>query len=215
VNVPPMGSIVIEFDANEEEDWLFHCHNQFHMKTGMNRVVSYEQTSLFTPEVDRLIRPSRRWFDINNFHMMSSFVDYEFSLFDERHEFALEIDADFADSYEVHAFYNYYFSRFVSGFVGIESREHHHDNEHDIGIAGLNVTLPLLIDSEWRVNDHGRFRLELQSEIPLTRHFGVDWRWNTDNEYRYGINYRLNNRWSLTVHTDTEYGDGVGFKFFY
>ena len=215
VNVPPMGSVVIEFDANEEEDWLFHCHNQFHMKTGMNRVLSYEQTSLFTPEIDRLIRPSRRWFDINNFHAMNSFVDYEFSVFDERHEFAVEIDADFAHSYEVHAIYNYYFSRFVSGFAGIESREHHHDNTHDIGIAGLNVTLPLLIESEWRVNDHGRFRLELQSEIPLTRHFGVDWRWNTDNEYRYGINYRLNNRWSLTVHTDTEYGEGVGIKFFY
>tara|TARA_B110000858_G_scaffold193768_1_gene246934 strand:- start:34063 stop:36141 length:2079 start_codon:yes stop_codon:yes gene_type:complete len=215
VNVPPMASVVIEFDANEKEDWLFHCHNQFHMKTGMNRVVSYEQSSLFTPEIERLIRPSKRWFDINSFHAMSSFLDYEFSVFDERHEFALEIDADFSNSYEVHASYKYYFSRFVSGFAGIESREHHHDNTHDIGIAGLNVTLPLLIDSEWRVDDHGNFRLELQSEIPLTRRFGLDWRWNTDSEYRYGLNYRLNSRWSLSVHTDTEYGNGLGVKFFY
>ncbi len=215
VNVPPMGSIVIEFDANEEEDWLFHCHNQFHMKTGMNRVVSYEQTSLFTPSIDKLIRPSRRWFDVNDFHVMSSFVDYELSYFDERHEFGLEVDTDFAGSYEVHGLYTYHFSRLFSAFAGFESREHHHDNTHDIGIAGINVTLPLLIDSEWRVNDHGRFRLELQSEIPLTRRFGVDWRWNTDNEYRYGINFRLSNRWSFTVHTDTEYGDGVGLKFFY
>jgi multicopper oxidase len=210
-----MGSLVIEFDANEEEDWLFHCHNQYHMKTGMNRVVSYEETSLFTPEMDELIRPSTRWFDINNFHVMSSFVDYELSFFDERHEYGLEVDTDFAGSYEVHGLYTYYFSRFVSAFAGFESRMHHHDNTHDIGIAGVNVTLPLLIESEWRLNDHGRFRLELQSEIPLTRNFGLDWRWNTDNEYRYGINYRLNNRWSLTVHTDTEYGDGVGIKFFY
>jgi len=215
VNVPPMGSITIEFDANEEEDWLFHCHNQFHMKTGMNRVVSYKETSLFTPAIDRLIRPSTRWFDINNFHVMSSFVDYELSLFDERHEFGLEVDTDFAGSYEVHGLYTYHFGQFVSAFAGFESRVHHHDNTHDIGIAGLNLTLPLLIDSEWRVNDHGRFRLELQSEIPLTRRFGIDWRWNTDNEYRYGVNFRLNSRWSLTVHTDTEYGDGVGIKFFY
>lgn len=215
VNVPPMGSVVIEFDANEKEDWLFHCHNQYHMKTGMNRVVSYEESSLFTPEVSRLIQPSMRWFDINDFHVMSSFVDYELSYFDERHEFGLEVDTDFAGSYEVHGLYTYHFGKFFSAFAGFESRMHHHDNTHDIGIAGVNVTLPLLIESEWRVNDHGRFRLELQSEIPLTRRFGIDWRWNTDDEHRYGINYRLNSRWSLTVHTDTEYGDGVGIKFFY
>lgn len=215
VNVPPMGSVVIEFDANEEEDWLFHCHNQFHMKTGMNRVVSYEQTTLLTDEMEVLISPSMRWFDINEFHLLSSFADYEFSLSDERHEFRLEVDTDLADTFEMHATYDYHFNRFVSGFVGMEKREHHHDNTHDIAIAGLNVMLPLMIESEWRVGDHGRFRLELESEIQLTKRFGLDWRWNTDNEYRYGINYRLNNRWSVTVHTDTEYGDGVGVQFFY
>ncbi len=215
VNVPPMGSVVIEFDANEEEDWLFHCHNQYHMKTGMNRVVSYEDTSLFTADVEKLIRPSRRWFDVNNFHAMNSFLDYELSFADERNEFRFELDTNISDSYEIHATYDYYFNRFVSGFAGVEIREHHHGKDHDIGIAGLNVTLPMLIDSEWRVNDHGRFRLELQSELQFTRHFGFDWRWNTDNEYRYGLNYRVNNRWLLTLHTDTEYGDGVGVKFFY
>lgn len=215
VNVPPMGRVIIEFDANEEEDWLFHCHNQFHMKTGMNRVVSYEETSLFTPEIDRLIQPSTRWFGIHEFHMMSAFADYEFSLSDERHEFRLEIDSDLADTYELHAIYDYHFNRFTSGFIGMESREHHHDKNHNIAIAGFNIMLPLLIDSEWRVSDHGKFRLQLQSEIQMTKRFVLDWRWNSDNERRYGINYRLNNRWSLTVHTDTEYGDGVGVKFFY
>ncbi|MDG1025137.1 MAG: multicopper oxidase domain-containing protein [Gammaproteobacteria bacterium] len=215
VNVPPMGSVIIEFDASEEEDWLFHCHNQYHMKTGMNRVVSYEDTSLFSPEIEKLIKPSKRWFDVNDFHAMSSFFDYELSFSDERNEFRFELDTNISDSFEIHATYDYYFSRFVSGFAGVEVREHHHGNTHDFGIAGLNVTLPMLINSEWRVNDHGQFRLELQSELQFTRHFGFDWRWNTDNEYRYGINYRLNNRVSLTLHTDTEYGDGVGIKFFY
>ncbi len=70
VNIPPMGQVVIEFDANEEEDWLFHCHNQYHMKTGMNRVISYEETSLFTPRIDRLMQPSTRWFSLNEFHMV-------------------------------------------------------------------------------------------------------------------------------------------------
>ena len=77
------------------------------------------------------------------------------------------------------------------------------------------MNLPLMIISEWRADDHGDFRLELESEIPITKRIGFDWRWNTDNEHRYGINYRLNNRWFITVHTDTEYGEGIGLKFFY
>jgi len=77
------------------------------------------------------------------------------------------------------------------------------------------MTLPLMINSEWRADDHGDFRLELESEIPITKRIVFDWRWNTDNEHRYGINYRLNNRWFITVHSDTEYGEGIGLKFFY
>ncbi|NKB33593.1 MAG: multicopper oxidase domain-containing protein [Pseudomonadales bacterium] len=215
VNVPPMASVIIEFNANESADWLFHCHNQFYMKTGMNRVVSYEGSSNFTPEISQLIQPYQRWFNLNEFHMMSSFMDYEFALGNERHEIDFELDADLSDTFEIHLTYNYHINRFVSAFAGVESREHHHEDSHDIAITGLNVTLPMLIDSEWRVDDHGDFRLELESEIPITKRFGFDWRWNTDNEYRYGVNYRLNNRWSITVHTDTEYGDGIGFQFFY
>lgn len=215
VNIPPMGHVTIEFDANEEQDWLFHCHNQYHMKSGMNRVVSYEETSKYTPEIGMMIHPGQRWFGVQEFHLMSAFADYEFSLFDERHEFRFELDTDLSETYEVHAMYAYHFNRLVSAFVGTESREHHHDDNHDIAIAGVNVLLPLLVESQWRFDDHGDFRLELKSEIPITRTIGVDWRWNTDNEYRYGINFRLNNRWAVTIHTDTEYGDGVGVKFFY
>ena len=72
-----------------------------------------------------------------------------------------------------------------------------------------------MIESEWRVDDHGDCRLELEGDIELSKRIGFDWRWNSDNERRYGINYRVNNRFSITVHTDTEYGDGVGIQFFY
>ena len=215
VNVPPMESIVIEFNANETADWLFHCHNQFHMKAGMNRVVSYQGTSKFNTEIRGLIQPYKRWFNLNEFHVMSSFMDYEFSVANERHEIGVELDADFHDTYEARLSYKYHFNRFVSVFAGTQKREHHHEDSHETGIAGVNVTLPLMINSEWRADDHGNFRLELESEIPITKRIVFDWRLNTDNEHRYGINYRLNNRWFITVHTDTEYGEGIGFKFFY
>lgn len=215
VNVPPMGSVVIEFHANEDQDWLFHCHNQYHMKAGMNRVISYDDSSLFTPDMNRAIQPAARWFWFNEFHLMSSFADYESRLADERHSFDMELDTDFDDTYELHLLYNYHFNRFFSAFAGTEHRHDHNERTHDKVIAGVNVVLPFLIESEWRVDDHGDWRVELETEIQLTRRWAFDWRWNTDDEHRYGINYRLNNRFAITVHTDTEYGDGVGFKFYY
>lgn len=35
VDVPPHGSRTIEFYANEPGQWMLHCHNLYHMKTGM------------------------------------------------------------------------------------------------------------------------------------------------------------------------------------
>jgi FtsP/CotA-like multicopper oxidase with cupredoxin domain len=46
VNVAPMSTTVIEFDANEFGDWFFHCHLLYHMKSGMARVVHYEGFTL-------------------------------------------------------------------------------------------------------------------------------------------------------------------------
>jgi len=41
VDVPPMSRRIIEFYANEERDWLFHCHLLYHHKAGMGRIFSY------------------------------------------------------------------------------------------------------------------------------------------------------------------------------
>jgi hypothetical protein len=42
VDVPPMSKRVVEFEANEAKDWMFHCHILYHMMSGMARVFRYE-----------------------------------------------------------------------------------------------------------------------------------------------------------------------------
>jgi FtsP/CotA-like multicopper oxidase with cupredoxin domain len=42
VMVPAMGSVRIAFDADNPGRWLFHCHNLFHMATGMMTEVVYD-----------------------------------------------------------------------------------------------------------------------------------------------------------------------------
>jgi len=41
VLVPPMGSVTITFDADNPGRWAFHCHNLYHMMTGMMTEVRY------------------------------------------------------------------------------------------------------------------------------------------------------------------------------
>lgn len=215
VNVPPMGSVVIEFAATEDLDWLFHCHNQYHMKTGMNRVVSYESTSAFDDEMEQGIQPFKRWFARSELASHNSFTELDLRLGDERQEFVFQIDADFDDTYELDASYSYFFGRLFSLFAGLETREHHHETSHTKAIAGFNLTLPLLVESEWRVDDHGEFRLELDSDLQLTRRVGFAWRWNTEEEYRYAFRYHLSKQLSLSLGTDSEYGDGFGLHYLF
>jgi FtsP/CotA-like multicopper oxidase with cupredoxin domain len=41
VLVPAMGSVTIAFDADNPGRWAFHCHNLYHMMTGMMTEVRY------------------------------------------------------------------------------------------------------------------------------------------------------------------------------
>jgi FtsP/CotA-like multicopper oxidase with cupredoxin domain len=41
VLVPPMGGVTIAFDADNPGRWAFHCHNLYHMMTGMMTEVRY------------------------------------------------------------------------------------------------------------------------------------------------------------------------------
>jgi FtsP/CotA-like multicopper oxidase with cupredoxin domain len=41
VLVPPMGDVTIAFDADNPGRWAFHCHNLYHMMTGMMTEVRY------------------------------------------------------------------------------------------------------------------------------------------------------------------------------
>lgn len=45
VDIMPMETNTIEFAANQDGDWFFHCHILYHMMAGMGRVFSYENSA--------------------------------------------------------------------------------------------------------------------------------------------------------------------------
>lgn len=45
VDIMPMETNTIEFAANQDGDWFFHCHILYHMMAGMGRIFSYENSA--------------------------------------------------------------------------------------------------------------------------------------------------------------------------
>jgi FtsP/CotA-like multicopper oxidase with cupredoxin domain len=41
VLVPPMGTVTVEFDADNPGQWMIHCHNAYHAAAGMMTILSY------------------------------------------------------------------------------------------------------------------------------------------------------------------------------
>lgn len=218
VDVPPMGKVVIEFAATENQDWLFHCHNQYHMKSGMNRVISYVESSLLDAQAERDILPYRRWYARNVLRLQENVVGLDYALMDERHSVMFEGDHSLVqgrDNYEQRTSYSYQMGRFSAPFVSAERRKHVDGERSTRLFAGLRTTLPLFIYSELGLDDGGKARLELSSGMQLTRRLALDWRWNTDEEYRLGLGLNLSKRTSLVIGRDSDFGTGFGFSFLF
>jgi CopA family copper-resistance protein len=71
VDIMPMETDTLEFNANEEGNWFFHCHILYHMMSGMGRVFTYENQAP-NPEISNPKLAQRRLFaDDRRFHFMS------------------------------------------------------------------------------------------------------------------------------------------------
>lgn len=71
VDIMPMETDTLEFNANVEGDWFFHCHILYHMMSGMGRVFSYENQAA-NPLIQNPKLAQRKLFaDDRRFHSMA------------------------------------------------------------------------------------------------------------------------------------------------
>ncbi len=215
VNVPPMGAVTIEFAADEEKDWFFHCHNLYHMASGMARIVHYQKVG--EPENAGMahsmgnMKHGDGWFFSGQAGVLSNMWDGSVSASNARNIIELESKADYQGNYEISPTYVHPLTLYGSAFIGSETRKERNEEHSDtVGILGLRYTLPMMIDVEARVDSEKRGRLEFSSELQLAERVALDWRVNTDKEYGVNTRYILNEAASLRVGYDSDYGFGVG-----
>ena len=213
VNVPPMQTVEIEFYANEEKDWFFHCHNLYHMKGGMARVVRYEDAPSRGELNDQFYKNLKQdpWYRSVDTMTYSNFIGNETRFSNTRNAIELGFDYDYKDEYEIDVVYERSINRFFDVFVGGDFQGDEQKNE-SLAVLGIRYVLPMLIDSEIRLDSKGNARLELSSDLQLTNRTKFDWLVNTDDEYRLGLEYEITKKVSLVANVDSDYDGGVGIK---
>ncbi len=207
-----MATTTIEFLASEDKDWFFHCHILYHMMSGMARVVHY-QGSVIDPALAEAREKSR--FEIDDDHFFawgeinaaSHMNDGRLTASNTRNEFGVEWDSDWESAYDISPWYGRYVSRFLTVFIGGEFNE-----DEKLGVAGIRYVLPLYIETELRVDDNGDFRLAGAGEIQLLPRLSLAWTANTDDEWRYGLEWRISKTFSITASHDSDYDAGAGVR---
>lgn len=222
VNVAPMTTTVIEFDANEVGDWFFHCHLLYHMKGGMARVIRYNE---FTndPETEAVAdqRYDQHWYLFARADVLSNMTQGVLMYENLQNTFSLSWEAGWEDvedtTWEGELVYDRYINRFTSVFAGVYAEGVDFDSETERLIAGVRYTLPLnFMTSTW-IDSDGEARLTIERELMLTPRLGIFGEAEYDTREKWsgqaGMSYMINENLSATGLWDSTYGVGGGFTF--
>lgn len=237
VDIMPMETDTLEFNANAEGDWFFHCHILYHMMSGMGRVFSYQNQAPnpYIPNANVAYKKLKA--DDRRFHFMAEndFAtngnDGMFMFQNTRWSIGTEWNLGYHDrhGYETETHIGRYLGKmqWVMPFVGYDWRyrklddgevektlfgqKNSKDNRSQF-TAGINFTLPMLLMFQTEIFDNGDVRLQLMREdIPITKRLRMSFMANTDKEYMGGFKYIVKKNFSLTTHYDSDMGFGVGF----
>jgi len=241
VDIMPMETDTLEFNANVEGDWFFHCHILYHMMSGMGRVFSYEN-QMPNPLIPNPKLAQRKLFaDDRKFHFMAEndFAtngnDGMAMLQNTRWSIGSEWRLGYHDfhGYEVETHIGRYIGKmqWLMPFIGFDWRYRKfgideqetnlfgQSNSKDLRslvTVGVNYTLPLLIVGQAEIYQDGNVRFQLMREdMPITKRLRISFMLNTDKEYMAGFRYIVNKNMGITSHYDSDMGFGAGITFSY
>ncbi len=243
IDIMPLETDTLEFNANERGgDWFFHCHILYHMMSGMGRVFAYnnpllDKTDITNPKVAKrgLNSEDRKFHRMGSVGLESNGSDGEIMFAQTRFRLSSEWRIG------IHAKHGYesetYFGRFIGRnqwwfpFIGFDYHYNKIRNEEDeknmfgqtsnqtnrkAFVAGVQYTLPMLINAEARFDSKGKFRFQLMREdIPIAPRLRLNLMGNSDKEYMAGLRYIVTKYFSLSTHYDSDMGLGAGITLTY
>ena len=240
IDIMPMETDVIEFNANAEGDWFFHCHILYHMMAGMGRVFTYENQAV-NPLIPNPKLAQRKLFgEDRKFHFMgeNDFAtngnDGMIMFGSTRWSIGTEWRLGYTDhhGYETETHIGRYLGKmqWLMPFIGFDWRYRKMDGDMEKNLfnqtntkdnravfsAGLEYTMPMLIKAQAEVFTDGNFRLQFERmDIPVSKRLRMNLMWNTDKEYMAGFRYIIKRNFGVTTHYDSDMGIGFGVNLNY
>jgi hypothetical protein len=221
VDVAPMSTTVIEFDANEFGDWFFHCHLLYHMEAGMARVVHYEG---FTPTPRLAAIQSELYKDVWYFwgqaDALSNMTEGFLTLSNTRNILTAEWEAGWQNvdgtKWETLFTLDRYINGFFTIFAGADVLGQKHDIDKTRGVLGFRYLLPLNLESRvWIDTDRGA-RFNLGKSFKLTPRLALFGQIKFDTHDTWegvaGLSYAINRTFSLVGQWHSDYGFGGGLQ---
>jgi FtsP/CotA-like multicopper oxidase with cupredoxin domain len=240
LDIMPMETDTIEFLANAEGDWFFHCHILYHMMAGMNRVFSYEN------QAPNPYLPNKKWAykklqaESNQSHFMAenNFAtngnDGMAMLQNARWSIGTEWRLGYHDEhgYETETHIGRYIGKnqWFMPFVGFDWRYRKQNGAFEKNLfgqtntkdqravlsLGAEYTLPMLVTLQGEVFTDGNVRFQLMREdIPISSRLRWAFMVNTDMEYMTGLKYIVTRNMGITTHYDSDMGIGFGVNINY
>jgi CopA family copper-resistance protein len=244
IDIMPMETDTLEFNANVEGDWFFHCHILYHMMSGMGRVFTYENQAP-NPFIPNPKLAQRQLFaDDRRFHFMiendvaSNGNDGMAMLQSTRWSIGTEWRLGYHNEhgYETETHIGRYMGKmqWLMPFIGFDWRYRKLEGDdklfgeknlfgqintkdsRQLLSVGVDYTLPMLVKLQAEVYHDGNVRMQLMREdIPLAKRLRMSFMVNTDKEYMVGGKYILTRFWALSSHYDSDMGFGAGVTFAY
>lgn len=241
LDIMPMETNVLEFEANADGDWFFHCHILYHMMAGMNRVFSYQDQSPNPLIIDKKWAYKKLQRESNQLHFMAQ-NDFATNGNDgmamaqnTRWSFATEWRMGYHDKhgYESETHIGRYIGKmqWLMPFIGFDWRyrklnqneteknifgqKNTKDNRSQFSI-GLAYTLPMLMIAQIELYHDGNLRMQLRREdLPVSKRVRAAFMLNTDSEYMLGLNYIITKNIGIRTHYDSDMGLGLGLTLNY
>lgn len=242
IDIMPMETDTIEFAANQDGNWFFHCHILFHMMAGMGRVFTYANSPVNPdlPNAEDAYRKFKNHKDQNMKHLMarigleSNGSDGEAMVTSNRYALITEwrLGINPHHGYESETIFGRYLgvNQWLFPYIGFD---YHYNNRHNeseknfLGqysnqnnrktyTVGVQYITPGLFVADARIDGKGKFRFELSREdIPITPRLRLAVMGNTDKEYMAGFRYVLNKWLMASTHYDSDMGFGAGITITY
>jgi CopA family copper-resistance protein len=221
VDVAPMSTTVIEFDANELGDWFFHCHLLYHMKSGMARVVHYEGFTL-NPQM-AAIRPNLykdSWYFWGQVDVLSNMTEGFLMLSNTRNILTAEWEVGWheVDDTEWEGIFTYdrYINRFFTIFAGADLLREEDEDDEIRGVFGFRYLLPMNVESRAWIDNGGGARFNLEKTFELTPRLALlgEAQYDTHDKWEAsaGLSYAVHKNFSLVGQWQSEYGFGGGLQ---